>query len=145
MKASHLGQLPTPYAKLQLYADLSQYTTKASTKTITKPLNNHMILYQWGFPTKKMVTENGVKHNIFTVEEGLQLLHTWGIIPDPPTSTQSNRRENNQPSYGSYQASSHKPMPEKLLQSIIQYSSTFRLDALLIANSLTNLYPITTQ
>lgn len=66
--------------------------------TITKPLNNHKIPYHWGFPTKIIVTINGVKHNTSTVEEDLELLNIWGIIPNPSRSVQLNHRENTQPS-----------------------------------------------
>lgn len=48
LKARHLGQLPVPYAKLQLYADLSQYTRqlRRQLNTITKLLSKHKIPYQ---------------------------------------------------------------------------------------------------
>lgn len=84
-------QLPPPYAKLQLFADLSQYTRQqgCQLQTITKPLNNHRIPYQWGFPTKLLVTKYGSRNSIHTVEEGIQLLRTWGIIPELDPVTQS--------------------------------------------------------
>ena len=86
-KATRLRQLPAPYAKLQLFADISQYTRqqRRQLQTITKPLNNHKIPYQWGFPTKLLVTKNGVKHAIHTVEEGINLLKKWKIIPEGDT------------------------------------------------------------
>lgn len=70
-KSRRLGQLPAPYTKLQLFADISQYTRnqRRQLQTITKPLNNHKIPYQWGFPTKIVVTKNGVKHNIHSFLE----------------------------------------------------------------------------
>lgn len=96
-KTRQLDQLPALHTKLQLYADISLYTRQLrhQLNTITKPLNIHKIPYQWGFPTKIIATKNGKKHTIYTVEEGLQLPHSWGIIPEPPAQAQANYRGNN--------------------------------------------------
>lgn len=89
-QSRRLGQLPAPYSKLQLFPDISQFTRqqRRQLQTITKPLHNHKIPFQWGFPTKLVVTKNGARHNIHTVEEGIKLLRTWGIIPEVDQPTQ---------------------------------------------------------
>lgn len=93
-----LEKLPHPYAKLQVFADISQYPRqqRRQLQTITKPLNNHRIPYQWGFPTKLLVIKNGARHTIHTVEEGIQLLRNWGIIPELTPSTQTSHTANSQ-------------------------------------------------
>lgn len=69
-------QIPAPYTNLQFYADLSQFTLqkRRNLNTITKALRNHKLSYKWGFPTKLIVTKEGVDYVMDTMEKGLALL-----------------------------------------------------------------------
>ena len=86
-KGEHGG---TEYAHLQFYADSSQFTLqlRRNLNTVTKALRNHDIVYKWGFPTKLMVTKDGVSHVITSPSKGFKLLQKWKILPEEdPNST----------------------------------------------------------
>lgn len=51
--------------------------------TITKALRNHKIEYRWKQPSKLLIQKNDTYHTITSVEQGIKLLHAWGIIPEP--------------------------------------------------------------
>lgn len=82
--ARHHTPLPDPYAGIILYSDLSQATILArkNLNSITKILHNHKIIYKWGFPTKLIIERNNMSHSIYTIEEGLKTLKTWGLLPN---------------------------------------------------------------
>lgn len=77
------NQIPERFSRLQVYADLSQYTLqkRKSLLPITKALRNHEIVYRWGFPTKLTVTYNNTTTVITSLDEGLALLRSWDILP----------------------------------------------------------------
>lgn len=78
------GQIPSQYADLQLYADLSQYTLmkRRNLNTVTKALRNHEISYRWNYPSKLTVIKDGTSHMIDSVDRGIALLRSWNILPD---------------------------------------------------------------
>lgn len=89
--ARRLQQLPEPYHGLKLFADLSQFTIRARQRLtpITTALRQHNVLYRWGFPTKLIVTRNGVTHIINTLEDGSKALQAMGFtlsLASQPTS-----------------------------------------------------------
>lgn len=88
-KARELTTLPPPYSDIQLFADLSQFTLqmRRQLKTVTKALSNHKITYKWRHPATILTTYNGKHFAISTIEDGMQLLQTWGIIVDLPHNT----------------------------------------------------------
>lgn len=57
--------------------------------TITKALQNHNIAYKWGHPTKLSIDRNRRSFYYNSLEAGLNLLNEWGIIPDPPPTSNS--------------------------------------------------------
>lgn len=75
-------QVPKKYADMQLFVDLSQYMLKKckSLIPITKALQNHNIVYHWGYQMKLTVTHN-TKSVITSLAEGLTLLRFWNINP----------------------------------------------------------------
>lgn len=75
--------LPDPYARIAIYADLSQAIMKARNNLIpiTKMLRNHKILYRWGFPVKLMLEKGNEWYTISSLEKGLELLRKWGLLP----------------------------------------------------------------
>lgn len=70
--ARELTQLPEPFQKVKLFADLSQFTIQARQRLapITSTLRQHNIMYRWGFPTKTILSWNDVTHIVKTLEEG---------------------------------------------------------------------------
>lgn len=81
-----MPHLPEPFTGLQLYPDLSQHTLqlRRQLKTVTKALNNHKLIYKWRHPATLVVTRNGTHHTISNIQDGMKLLHSWGIIPELP-------------------------------------------------------------
>ena len=73
-------KIPAPYANLQFYADLSQFTLQKcrNLNMITKALRNHNLRYKWGFPTKLIDTKEGVEYVMDYITKGLALLHSGG-------------------------------------------------------------------
>ena len=82
-RARSQPELPAPYKKVHMYADLSKYTLnmRRQLKTVTKALNNHKIPYKWGHPATLLITSNGKTIIISKPLDGLRLLHSWGILP----------------------------------------------------------------
>lgn len=80
------SQLPIPYDGILLFPNLSKYTLqlRRQLNPVTKGLHNHKIQFKWRFPATLLVTRNGTSHVIITLKSSMQLLHTWGIIPEPP-------------------------------------------------------------
>lgn len=93
--ARKLPQLPDPFHQVHLFADLSQATLQARKHLtpITTALRQKNIMYRWGFPTRIIVTRNGVTHIIRTLEEGTSALKALGIEPPPPSVESSRRQE----------------------------------------------------
>lgn len=57
--------------------------TKKQFLTLTKALLNHNISYQWGYPTRLLITKQ--INTILSLEKGLKLLKGWKILaPDAP-------------------------------------------------------------
>lgn len=84
--ARNSPSLPGPYDGVLLFPNLSKYTLqlRRQLNPITKGLHNHKIQLKWRYPATLLITRNGASHVIHTFHKGMQLLHTWGIIPDPP-------------------------------------------------------------
>lgn len=82
--AKHTARLPAPFYSIHFYADLSKATMENCRQlaTITKALQNHKILYEWGFPTKLLITHQSKTHAVRTLSTGLQLQKDWHIIPE---------------------------------------------------------------
>lgn len=61
---------------LVLYADLSTATLNNSQQflTLTKALHKHNITFQWGRPTKLIITHQGKKHVLHSLDKGIQFL-----------------------------------------------------------------------
>lgn len=57
--------------------------------SITKALQNHNIMYRWGYPTKLTVMKDGTSSVISSLDEGLKLPCSWDIIPEQGPSSQS--------------------------------------------------------
>lgn len=72
------------FTGISLYTDLSQATiqNRRNLISITKALRNHNIRYQWGAPSKLIVTHKEKQHVILTLDAGLRLLREWNIVPD---------------------------------------------------------------
>lgn len=81
--------LPSPYTGIQLFPDLSKYTLQLN--PITKGLQNHKLQYKWRYPATILIVHNGQTHAIGDLKKGLKLLHSWGIIPEPPNSVPHDR------------------------------------------------------
>lgn len=79
--------LPEPYHQLKLFADLSQYTIQArrALQPITTALRLQNTPYRWGFPTKLLITKNGVTHVITSVADGVPILKSLDIPFTPPS------------------------------------------------------------
>lgn len=77
--------LPEEYSGLQLLLDLSRHTLKKhkNLATITKVLRNHNIPHRWKYPASLSIMHNGSTSLITSMEEGLQALRQWGILPQP--------------------------------------------------------------
>lgn len=75
--------LPDPYTVIVLYTDLSQATILArkNLNSITKILQNHSMIYRWGFPKKRLAEHKGTSYSIKNLEQGLKILRSWGILP----------------------------------------------------------------
>lgn len=88
-------QLPEPYQAVKVFADLSQFTIQARKRLqpVTLILRQHNIPYRWGFPTKLLVTRNGVQHVIYSVEDGAAVLKSLEI-PIPQSLPQSRLSRN---------------------------------------------------
>lgn len=83
--ARKLSQLPEPFSRVKLFADLSQSTLQARRHLapVTTALRQHNVMYRWGFPTKIILTRNGVTSIIRTLEEGSVVLKDLGIMNTP--------------------------------------------------------------
>ena len=92
--------IPTQYANLQFYADLSQHTLqkRRNLATVTKALRNHKLTYKWGFPTKLIVTKDDREYVMDSLEKGMSMLQAWGIVPDlqPPPRQRANKGDQDQ-------------------------------------------------
>lgn len=64
--------------------------------TVTKALRNHKIMYRWKYPATLSVTHNGRYVSLTTVEEGMQALRQWGILPEPPLNELHRNRPDTQ-------------------------------------------------
>lgn len=92
------NSLPEPYSGISLYTDLSQATIQVPKNLIiiTKILRNINIPNAWKFSTKLSIEKNNKTSFISTLEEGLELVKTWGLlsqkdIADPPAHSQDFR------------------------------------------------------
>lgn len=85
--------LPAPYTGIQLFPDLSKYTfqLRRQLNPITKGLQNHKLQYKWRYPATILIVHNGQTHAIGDLDEDLKLLHSWGIVPEPPNSAPHGR------------------------------------------------------
>lgn len=83
------SQPPERFSRIQLFADLSQFTMQKhkSLLPVTKALHNHTIPYCWGYPIKLIITHEGITTTITSLEEGLALLCSLDIIPENKTLT----------------------------------------------------------
>lgn len=81
--------LLSPYAGIQFFPNLSKYTLqlRRQLNSITKGLQNHKIQYKLRYSAMLPVTKNGTLHVYRDLNKGMHLLHTWGIILDPPADT----------------------------------------------------------
>lgn len=82
MAARHKSSLPAPFTDIQLFPDLSKYTLqlRRQLNPLTKAMDNHKIPYKWRYPATILVTKNGVSHTISTLNGGMKILLSWGII-----------------------------------------------------------------
>lgn len=55
--------------------------------TSQKHSETRKLSYKWGFPTKLIVTKDGVEHVMDTVNKGMALLTAWGIVPEYQSQT----------------------------------------------------------
>lgn len=80
--------------KYQLFADLSQLTT--TKRNAMKPqllaLQNHHIIYQWGFPFSIRFVYQGSKYICRSVEELQQTLQDPHLVESTPNTSSSRRR-----------------------------------------------------
>lgn len=79
------SDLPAEYTRLQILPDVSRFTLqkRKNLATITKALRNHKILHMWKHPASLPITYNGATTTITSLEEGVNLLKKWGILPPP--------------------------------------------------------------
>lgn len=79
---------PEQLQSLSLFIDLSVHTTQQRRQlpTITKPLRNHHISYQWRYPAKLLITKDDRLYMINSLADGLRLLRDWQIL-EAETST----------------------------------------------------------
>lgn len=83
MKASRASPtLSEKFAGITLYTDLSAATisTRKQFITLTKAICNHNIPYQWGRPTKLLITKQHKIYAVHLMEKGLKLLKDWKIL-----------------------------------------------------------------
>lgn len=78
--------IPQQYANIRLLPDLSRHTLQRCRNllTITKALSNHKILHKWKYPVTLSITHDGITVTVSTLEEGINALRRWNIIPDQP-------------------------------------------------------------
>lgn len=81
IQATRMSHLPEPHQTMKLFADLSQLTIQAYERLapITSILRQNKILYKWDFPTKLIVTKNGITHTIKSVADGTSTLWSLGV------------------------------------------------------------------
>uniref|UniRef100_A0A8C5QFH2 Uncharacterized protein n=1 Tax=Leptobrachium leishanense TaxID=445787 RepID=A0A8C5QFH2_9ANUR len=84
----HPGALSPTYDHIAIFPDLSRTTLqhRRNFKQVTTMLRDRSIAYRWGFPTKLLISRNGVFHSVTSVSEGMQLLKDWGMEPVTPPS-----------------------------------------------------------
>lgn len=77
-----VDQLPEQLQSLSLFIDLSAHTTQQCRQlaTITKPLRNHHISYQWRYLAKLLITKDDRLYTINSLADGLRLLRDWQIL-----------------------------------------------------------------
>lgn len=87
-EARNKSPLPHPYDGIQIFPDLSKYTLqlRRNLNPITKGLHNHKIVYKWRYPATLLISKNGATHIVSNLQKGMQLLHEWGIILEPPAN-----------------------------------------------------------
>lgn len=85
------SQLLEPYQKLKFYPNLSQFTIQAqkSLQPVTSALRQHNIPYCWGFPTKLLVTRNGITQVISSIADSYSVLKNLDIPFSPPPHSSS--------------------------------------------------------
>uniref|UniRef100_A0A8C5Q945 Uncharacterized protein n=1 Tax=Leptobrachium leishanense TaxID=445787 RepID=A0A8C5Q945_9ANUR len=89
MRASRKSMpLPSPYAEVSFYADLSTatMTKRREFSSFTKILRDHNMAYRWGFPTKILLWREGALHVIPDPLAGMRLLTEWKVVSEftPP-------------------------------------------------------------
>uniref|UniRef100_A0A8C5PN13 Uncharacterized protein n=1 Tax=Leptobrachium leishanense TaxID=445787 RepID=A0A8C5PN13_9ANUR len=94
MRASRKSMpLPSPYAEISFYADLSTATMskRREFSSFTKILRDHNMAYRWGFPTKILLWREGVLHVIPDPLTGMRLLTDWKVVSEftPPREESS--------------------------------------------------------
>ncbi|CAH2319724.1 Hypothetical predicted protein, partial [Pelobates cultripes] len=87
LKSSRTAVLPTDYACVKIFVDLSAAMLRRH-KTfhqVTATLRDNNIRYSWGYPTKLLITKNGTLTLLQTREEGLKISPTKTLpaSPDP--------------------------------------------------------------
>lgn len=106
-------QPPELYPAIQVFTELSQYTMQKhkSLISVTKALQNHNIVYRWGYPTKLTITCEGKSSVITSLQEGLALLCSWDILPEQNSkgSTSTSRLD----TQNEWQVVSHKRKTNK--------------------------------
>ncbi|CAH2224538.1 Hypothetical predicted protein [Pelobates cultripes] len=81
LKSSRTTHLPTEFAGIRIFADLSQATLKKrkTFQQVTTTLRDHNIRYRWGYPTKLLVWRNGEFSPLTTPADGMKTLKAWGL------------------------------------------------------------------
>lgn len=76
--------LPEPYKEIRMYADLSQHTLNLRRQliSVTKTLYDHRIPYKWRHPATLLVTKDGTTTIVSKPQKDMQLLYSWGIVPE---------------------------------------------------------------
>ncbi|CAH2251385.1 Hypothetical predicted protein [Pelobates cultripes] len=81
MKASRSSDMPDPYSRIKLFADLSAATLqfRNNLTPVTSTLRDHNIAYRWGYPAKLLIHYRDALHAIPTLELGIAKLKSWGL------------------------------------------------------------------
>ncbi|CAH2311907.1 Hypothetical predicted protein [Pelobates cultripes] len=81
MKASRSSDMPDPYSRIKLFADLSAATLqfRKNLTPVTSTLRDHNIAYRWGYPAKLLIHHRDALHAIPTLELGITKLKSWGL------------------------------------------------------------------
>lgn len=77
------GNLPAPYS-FYAVAPRCIATHPPMPQKPSNSVQSTKIMYRWKYPATLSVTHNGRNVSLTTMEEGMQALRQWGILPDPP-------------------------------------------------------------